>query len=75
MSASLDSLLVIDEMIEFAWRNAIKYRFDPVAGRIHSEYLEMLKDNKKELIEREKNVRDGLCGDNQVGFLPKLERD
>jgi hypothetical protein len=37
----------IEEMLDYAWEKAIKYRFDPVAGRIHEEYLDMLKSVKK----------------------------
>lgn len=37
----------LEEMLDYAWHNAMKYRFDPVAGRIHEEYLEMLKNIKK----------------------------
>lgn len=38
----------IEDMLEIAWQKAIKYRFDPVVGRIHEEYLEMLKKVKEE---------------------------
>lgn len=47
----------IEEMIEYAWQKAIKYRFDPVAGRIHEEYLEMVKGLKKQL----ETKRDQEC--------------
>lgn len=36
----------VEEMIEYAWKQALKYRFDPVAGRIHEEYLSMIKNLK-----------------------------
>lgn len=42
-------LACIDELLDFAWQKAIKYRFDPFASRIHEEYLEMIKAMKKEI--------------------------
>lgn len=49
------TLLELEEMIDYAWHNAIKYRFDPVAGRIHEEYLTMIKNIKERKTQKEKN--------------------
>lgn len=43
----------VEDLLNHAWRNAIKYRFDPVVGRIHEEYLQLIKNIKKELEEKE----------------------
>jgi len=45
-------LVRIEDLLNHAWQNAIKYRYDPVAGRIHEEYLQMLKNIKKEIEEK-----------------------
>jgi hypothetical protein len=44
------SVNMLQELIEHSWRQAIKYKFDPVAGRIHSEYLELTKKMQQELL-------------------------
>jgi len=36
------SLRKLQEIREIAWRQAIKYRWDPVLSRAHNEYLDML---------------------------------
>jgi len=32
------------DLRDFAWRQAMSYRFDPVAGPMHEKYLNMLND-------------------------------
>lgn len=39
----------LENLINHAWHNALKYRFDPFMGQIHEEYLQMLKELKKEI--------------------------
>lgn len=36
------ALAGLQELREIAWEKAIKYRFDPVLGRAHDEYLQAL---------------------------------
>lgn len=36
------ALAGLQELREIAWQKAIKYRFDPVLGRAHEEYLDFL---------------------------------
>ena len=43
------ALTQIENLLDYAWKQAIKYRFDPVIGKIHSEYLEMVKETKNEI--------------------------
>lgn len=33
---------ILQQLREMAWQNAIKYRFDPVLGKTHDEYLQAL---------------------------------
>jgi hypothetical protein len=44
-------------LIDYAFYNAIKYRFDPVVGKIHSDYLELVKDMKKEILKENENAK------------------
>ncbi len=46
---SEEGISKIEDLIEYAWQRSIKYRFDPVAGRIHQEYLALVKNLKLEL--------------------------
>ena len=48
------TLVEIEELIDYAWQNAIKYRFDPVASRIHEEYLSMMKSIKEKKTQKPK---------------------
>lgn len=45
----------IEELIDFAWQRAIKYRFDPIASRIHEEYLSMMKNIKEKKTQKTRN--------------------
>jgi len=36
----------LEDIIDYAWQQAIKYRYDPVASKIHEDYLEILKKIK-----------------------------
>lgn len=49
------TLLELEEMIDYAWHNAMKYRYDPVASRIHQEYLTMMKSIKEKKTQKTKN--------------------
>lgn len=40
----------LQELREIAWQKAMKYRFDPVLGRAHDEYLQALNGLIKECI-------------------------
>ena len=42
----------LEDLIKYAWAKALKYRADPVASRIHEEYLELVKEMKLELERR-----------------------
>ena len=33
----------VEEILNYAWHNAVKYNFDPTIGNIHKEYLDRLK--------------------------------
>lgn len=48
----------IEDMVEIAWQQAIKYRFDPVVGRIHEEYLDMLKKVRQEYKKSNEKEKD-----------------
>lgn len=52
LSAQDVDLSGLENLINHAWHNALKYRFDPFMGRIHEEYLQMLKELKKEIKEK-----------------------
>ena len=49
-STSKDSkaLFALQEIRDMAWRHSVKYRFDPVLGQTHKEYLDMLNKLIKE---------------------------
>lgn len=42
-------IMALQEIRDMAWHKAVKYRFDPVIGRIHDEYLNMLNEMIKGL--------------------------
>jgi hypothetical protein len=44
-----EALTQIEFLIDYAWKQAIKYRFDPIVGKIHSDYLEMVKETKNQI--------------------------
>lgn len=44
------ALAGLQELREIAWQKAIKYRFDPVLGRAHDEYLQFLNGLLKEFL-------------------------
>lgn len=44
------ALAGLQELREIAWQKAIKYRFDPVLGRTHEEYLQALNGLIKECV-------------------------
>ncbi len=39
---SITLLVALQDIRDMAWQQAIKYRFDPVVGRAHEEYLKAL---------------------------------
>lgn len=43
------ALLALQEIRDIAWHKAVKYRFDPVLGRMHEEYLNSLNEMIKEI--------------------------
>ena len=44
------ALAGLQELREIAWQKAMKYRFDPVLGRTHEEYLQALNGLIKECV-------------------------
>lgn len=44
------ALAGLQELREIAWQKALKYRFDPVLGQTHEEYLQALNGLIKECI-------------------------
>lgn len=38
------AIIALQGLRDFAWKKALKYRFDPVIGKMHDEYLTMLND-------------------------------
>ena len=44
------ALAGLQALREIAWQKAIKYRFDPVLGRAHDEYLQALNILIKECV-------------------------
>lgn len=43
----------IEELLNYAFDQSIIYRFDPLARRIHEQYLDVLKDMKKQIDTKE----------------------
>lgn len=39
----------VNELVDYALHNAIKYKFDPVVGKIHQDYLNVAKELKKKI--------------------------
>ena len=35
--------IYLEELKAYAWTSALKYRFDPIIGGIHEEYLRLIK--------------------------------
>lgn len=50
-------IIHIEDLIDYAWRQAIKYRFDPIVGKIHADYLEMVKQMKIQINRHDRNDR------------------
>jgi hypothetical protein len=36
-------MIALQEVRDIAWQKAMRYRFDPVLGQAHEEYLKLLK--------------------------------
>jgi hypothetical protein len=45
----------LEDLIGYSWQKALKYRFDPVIGRIYDEYLEALKHIKQKELEKDES--------------------
>lgn len=53
------ALMQIEDLIEYAWKQTIKYRYDPFIGRIHQDYLKMIKETKN-LIKEDHEINHAL---------------